>query len=179
MIRKAFTLGLVWMLSSCASVTRFEKETLTAHGQRLDGASEVLYYSISIRLDSIDVDGSSLGQARVKLAATAPSLPLAGLSPESVAAHLPRFVPPPQWPEAWKKRAEDDDAYTGEGYYIRFNSGRLALIGICSHCSDGPASPVVGTPDGQRLYALPLTRAQLVDVFGVPSREFKVQEVRY
>lgn len=179
MFRTAFMLSLVWVLASCASVSRFEKGTLTAHGERLGGAAEVLYYAIDIQFDPAALAEPEIGQVRVKLVAAAPAMPLAGLSPATVAAYLPKFVPPPQWPEAWKKRAQADDAYEGGGFYIRFEGGRLASVGLCSHCSDGRASPVVGTPDGQRTYALPLTRVQLVDVFGEPSRERKAQEVRY
>jgi hypothetical protein len=48
-----------------------------------------------------------------------------------------------------------------------------------SHMENGRESPIVGTPDGQHFYELPLTERQITEVFGSPDRIYKVNEVRY
>ena len=168
---------LMGTLSACASVSRFEKNALVAHGEHLDNAPEVLYYSIFIEnARQIDIHTMNIF---VKLTADATPLLLSGLRPESVARYLPRFTPPQQWPEHWKRKALETEDYAGGGFHITFSNGRLVSLGICSHCSGGREHPVIGTPDGHTFYSLPLTEEQLEDVFGPPNRIYKVNEVRY
>ena len=168
---------LAGTVSACASVSRFEKDAVTAHGEKLDGSRESLYYSIFIDLSNA-VDSSTLN-IPLKLRPDAPSMPLSELRPEVVAKYLPRFTPPPQWPEKWKKKAREQDAYTGGGFHIVFKKNRVVSIGMCSHCAGAREHPVIGTPDGHAFYALPLTEQQLIEVFGQPKRIYKVNEVRY
>lgn len=35
--------------------------------------------------------------------------------------------------EPWKQRAKEDEAYTGNGFHLRFKNGQLLYVGICSH----------------------------------------------
>ena len=60
-----------------------------------------------------------------------------------------------------------------------FEEEQAVFVGICSHCSDGREYPIVGTPDGQSFYSLPLTEQQITDVYRSPDRIYKVGEVRY
>lgn len=164
-------------LSGCANVSRFEKDSLVAHGELLDGSQEPLYYSIQVDLKQ-SVDARTISSL-LKLSSDSPPIAIKQLRPELVSRYLPPFIPPPQWPEAWKQKAKEDDAYTGNGFYIRFKDGQLLSVGICSHCAGGRENPIVGTPDGQHFYMLPLTEQQVTDVFGSPDRIYKVHEVRY
>ena len=168
---------LAGMLFACANVSRFEKESLVAHGEILDGAQEPLYYLIWVDFNK-SVDTRIMGSL-VKLAQDAPPLSIAELRPELVAQYLPPFTPPPQWKDSWKQKAKEDDDYTGGGFHIKFKNGRLLSVGICSHCAGGIEYPIVGTPDGQQFYELPLTEKQVTEVFGSPNRIYKVHEVRY
>ena len=168
---------LTGTLSACANVSRFEKGALVAHGEHLDGSPEILYYLISIKNGRIVDD--PLNDIFLKLTPEAAPLRLLELRPESVARYLPRFTPPPQWPEHLKEKAMKSDAYSGSGFHITFDNGRLHSLGICSHCLEGREYPIIGTPDGHRFYSLPLTEQQLIDVFGAPDRVYKVNEVRY
>ena len=165
------------ILSACANVSRFEKDTLVAHGEHLNNAAEVLYYLISIESDKI-IDAPAM-DILLKLTPDATPLLLSELRPESVARYLPRFTPPPQWPEHWKKKAMEKESYSGGGFHITFNKGHVVFVGICSHCSGGREHPVIGTADGHTFYSLPLTEQQLKAVFGPPNRVYKVNEVRY
>jgi len=164
-------------LSACANVSRFEKDALVAHGEELNGANGPLYYSIF-------VDGSRAVDARIlnvylKLRPDAAPLMLSEMRPDIVAKYLPMFIPPPNWPEQWKKKANEEDAYSGGGFHIKFKNGSLLSVGICSHCAGGREHPVVGTPDGHSFYSLPLTEQQLIEVFGKPDRLYMVTEVKY
>lgn len=168
---------LLAILSACANVSRLERGSLVAHGELLDGSREPLYYSISIDLKQ--AADSRTTSSLLRLATDSPPLAIRQLRPEWVARYLPSFIPPRQWPEAWKQKAKEEDVYAGNGFHIRFKDGRLLSVGICSHCAGGREGPVVGTPDGQHYYALPLTQRQVTEVFGPAGRIFKVNEVRY
>lgn len=163
-------------MSGCANVSRFEKGALVAHGEQLDGATEMLYYTISINTDR-GVDAQIMNVS-LKLTPDSTPIPLSELNPETVSRYLPRFIPPQQWPELWKKKEAEYETYAGSGFHIKFDHGRLIYIGICSHCFGGREYPIVGVPDGHAFYSLPLTVQQLIEVFGVPSRVYKVNEVR-
>ena len=168
---------LAGMLFACANVSRIEKDSLVAYGELLDGAQEPLYYSILVDFNK-SVDARIMGSL-IKFAKDASPLSLAELGPELVAQYLPPFIPPPQWPDSWKQKAKEDETYTGGGFHIKFKNDRLVSVGICSHCGGGREYPIVGTPDGQQFYELPLTEKQVTEVFGLPIRIYKVHEVRY
>ncbi|WP_339800438.1 hypothetical protein [uncultured Marinobacter sp.] len=168
---------LAGILAGCANVSRFEKDALVAHGEHLNNAPETLYYTLFIEIGR--VTDANIMKVLVKLTPDAPPILLSEVKPESVARYLPRFVPPPQWPEHLKKKATEYQAYVGGGFHITFDDGRFISIGICSHCSGGREYPVIGTPNGNDFYTLPLTEQQLIDVFGSPGRVYKVNEVRY
>lgn len=168
---------LAGTLSACANVSRLEKGSLVAHGELLDGSQEPLYYTIW--LDFKKVADVRTMRSLLKLSPDNPAVALEELRPELVARYLPAFIPPPQWPEAWKNKAKQDEVYAGGGFNICFKEGQLLSVGICSHCAGERESPVVGTPDGQHFYTLPLTQRQVTEVFGPPDRIYKVNEVRY
>lgn len=69
--------------------------------------------------------------------------------------------------------------YSGGGFHITFKNGQLVYFGVCSHCFGGREHPIIGTPDGDEFYALPLTEKQLENIVGSPGRVYKVNEVRY
>jgi hypothetical protein len=164
-------------LSACANTSRFEKGPLVAHGGLIEGSQEPLYYMIWVDLKkSSDVRPMS---SLLKLSPDSPPIALEKLRPEIVVNYLPPFTPPPQWPEAWKQKAKEDEMYAGNGFNIVFKESRLLSVGICSHCAEGKEHPIVGTPDGQYFYTLPLTERQVVEVFGSPDRIYKVGEIRY
>jgi len=165
------------ILSACANVSRFEKGALVAYGEHLNNAAEVFYYLIRIKSDRV-VDVHMM-DILLKLTPEATPLLLSELRPEFVARYLPRFTPPKEWPEHWKMQAMEIEAYSGGGFHITFRDGQVVYLGICSHCSGGRENPIIGTPDGDKFYSLPLTEQQLKDVFGPPSRVYKVNEVRY
>jgi len=167
--------GLI--LSGCANTSRFETGPVTAFGGALGQDDGVRYYLVDV-----DVLGLSPGQL------PALSLPLPGarhplrlseLTPTLTAQYLPRFVPPPQWPDTWKEKARLYPAFEGSGFYIGFGESGLKSVGLCSHCAGGRQAPGLCTADGQICHVLPLTRAQLVELVGPPDREYRVNEVRY
>lgn len=168
---------LVSILSACTNVSRFEKDSLVAYGQLLDASKEPLYYSISIELKNSS--NSPIMRSQLKFSPDSPPIPIVDIRPEFVERYLQLFVPPPQWPEAWKLKAKEKQAYSGNGFYIEFKEGQTIFISICSHCAEGRKKPIVGTADGQHFYKLPLTERQVIEVFGHPDRIYKVNEVRY
>jgi len=168
---------LATILSACTNVSRFEKNSLVAHGELLDGSNEYLYYSIWIDLEKT-VDARTMSSL-MKLSPDSPHIALNELRTEFVARYLSPFTPPPQWPETWKQKAKEDEVYAGGGFNIRFKEKQLLSVGICSHCAGGREYPIVGTPDGNNFYTLPLTKEQVIEVFGAPDRIYKVGEVRY
>lgn len=176
---KTFLLLLfsVVFFQGCANVVRFEKPSLVAHAEKLDGSHVLLYYSIAIDFSTPVAPG--LAQVRLKFGTDTPSYALSELTPAVVSRYLKRFEPPPQWPDAWKRKASEEDAYEGEGIYIKFETGRLVRLGLCSHCSGGRAAPIVGNAEGSVFYALPLTERQMVELFGVPDSRTAVHEVYY
>ena len=177
MYRLSIVLFCTVMLSSCANVFRYERDALVAHGQRLNGSKVPLYYAISLDMTkSVDESAKNF---LLKLTPDNPPISLKELNPELVARYLPPFTPPPQWPDKWKQKAKEEEIFAGGGFHIRFKNGQLLFVDICSHCANGRENPVVGTPDGQHFYTLPLTEQQVVEVFGSPKRIYRVNEVRY
>lgn len=169
---------IVFLLIGCANVSRIEKDSLIAFGELLDDAHEPLYYLI--RIDVNKTADKRVLFSQVKLTQNAPALSLAELQSEFVSKFLPAFTPPPQWPDSWKQKTKEYDAYSGKGFLIKFNKkGQLLFVGICSHCEGKIEHPIVGTPNGNNFYDLPLTIRQFSEVFGLPTRIYKVNEVRY
>ena len=165
------------ILLSCANVWRFEKNALVAHGERINGSKEPLYYTIS--LDMTKSNDEHTKGILLKLTPDSKSIPLKDLNPELVAQYLTLFIPPPQWPNILKERMKAENAYAGNGFYISFKNNKLVWVSICSNCANGRESPVIGTPDGEHFYILPLTEKQMIEVFGSPKRIHRVNEVRY
>lgn len=176
-MRQILIITFCMFVVSCANVWRFEKNALVAFGQKLNGAKEPLYYAISIDMTKSVDEGAK--NFLLKLKPDSPSIAFNRLSPELVAHYLPPFTPPPQWPDRWKQKAKEEEIFSGGGFHIRFKDGQLLFVDICSHCANGRENPVVGTPDGQHFYTLPLKEHQVIEVFGSPKRIFRVNEVRY
>lgn len=168
---------LALILSACANVSRFEKNSLVAFGQLLDASNEPLYYLIRVDLKK-PVD-SHIMSSQLKLSPDSPPVAIGEMSPEFVASYLPPFIPPSQWPDSWKLKAKEEQVYAGNGFNIAFKEGQLVFFGICSLCAGEKEYPIVGTPDRQHFYTLPLTLRQVIEVFGSPDRIYKVNEVRY
>jgi len=168
---------LAAMTSSCANVSRFERDSLVAFGQPLDGSHESLYYLI--RLGFEEPVNARTTSALLRFIPDGPAFALKDLYPELVATYLTPFTPPPQWPDSLKQKAKEYDTYAGGGFHISFREGKIYYLGICSHCAGEREYPIVGTPDGQQFYTLPLTEKQIIEIFGSPDRIYKVNEVRY
>ena len=165
------------IFSACANVSRFQKDSLTAHGELFGGSKEPLYYSIRIDIAS-SADERPMSFL-MKLSPDSPPIASNRLYPELVARYLPPFTPPSQWPDTWKQKAKEEDIYSGNGFDIIFKNGKLLSIGICSHCAGRREYPIVGSQDGKHFYTLPLTEQEVTEVFGSPDRIYKVNEVRY
>lgn len=172
-------IGTIWMflISSCANVLRFEKENLVAFGEKLDKSPEPLFYLV--RVDMTKTIDNEVNNFYLKLSSDTPPIALKELTPELVGKNLNPFIPPFQWPNKMKQKIKGDEAFSGNGFYISFKDGKLFNLSICSHCANGRENPIVGTPDGQHFYTLPLTELQVIEVFGTPNRVYKVNEVRY
>jgi len=167
---------LAGILSACANVSRFEKNGLVAYGEQLNGASERLYYLILVEGNALDSDTMSV---QIKLTPETSPVSVSELSPAFAGKYLQPFTPPSQWPEQWKKKAGQEDSYTGGGFNIRFKDNHLVSLGICSHCAGIREHPIIGRPDGEVFYSLPLTEQQMIEVFGNPKRIYRVNEVGY
>lgn len=168
---------LASILSACAGVSRLERSSLIAFGELLDNNHEPLYYLVRITVEQ-SPDTRTISSL-VKLSPDATPLPIAELRPESVAQYLSPYSPPSQWPDSLKRKEKEYEEYQGNGFYVAFKNDHLISIGICSHCAGARESPVVGTPDGQQFYKLPLTKRQITEVFGKPDRINRVREVTY
>ena len=166
--------AVIW---SCANVFRYERNAIIAHGEVLNASKEPLYYSIWIDLTKSINEGTM--DIRLKLTAESPPVSLRELNPKLVAQYLSPFTPPPQWPNRLKQKAKEEEIFAGGGIQIKFKNGQLLFVDICSHCANGRENPVVGTPNGQHFYNLPLTEQQIIEIFGSPKRIYKVNEVRY
>lgn len=177
MYRILILILLLALLPACANVSRFQKNSLAAFGELLDGSHEPLYYLI--RIDINKSADARVMSSLLKLSPDSPPVALEELSPAFVAGYLSPFAPPSQWPESWEQKAMEDDIYAGGGFNISFKEGQLQFVGICSHCAGGREYPIVGTPDRQNFYMLPLTENQVIEVFGPPDRIYKVGEVKY
>jgi len=165
------------LLSSCSNVLRFEKDNVVAFGEKLNGSPEPLYYLI--RIDMTESIDNQLESFLLKLSPDAQPISVKELHPELVSRYLQTFIPPPQWPDIVKEKIKDLDIYEKNGFNVSFKNGQLYSVSICSHCANGKESPVVGTPNGEHFYTLPLTEQQITEVFGSPDRVYKVLEVRY
>jgi hypothetical protein len=134
---------LVVALCGCAGVSRYERGPLVAFGEPVDGASEPLYYSVSIDLRR--PSDPRVMSALVKLGPQAPPMAVGAFRPETVSRYLPPFSPPPQWPQQLRQKAKEFEAYEGGGIYVSFKDGNLVFVGICSHCSGEPPPVALST----------------------------------
>lgn len=165
------------MLVGCSQVARVDVGAVTAFGEPLEQAEGDRYYLV--RLDARGVPPDQLPRLALALPGAEAPIPIEALTPELAARHLPRFVPPAQWPETWKEKARRLPAFEGDGFYIGFDEAGLGFVSLCSHCHGGRQAPVLCTADGRVCHRLPLTRAQLIELTGPPDRERRVREVTY
>lgn len=176
-------LGVVaLLLAGCAGVYRYDTVNLTAYGEKLEGSATPLYYSVAIDFEK---DGSANARTlAIKFAAADAPIALHELTPQEAARHLPPWEPPPQWPDVVKQRErerrKDYQVYAGEGAYLSFRDGRLSYLSLCSHCEGKRFQPPqIGRADSGITHALPLTEAQLREVFGEPTRLRRQREIYY
>ena len=170
-------LFLIIVLGGCANIWRMEKGPLTAFSESVKESSAPRFTMLWVNLQQ-QTDLRVL-QAQIKLADDAPLTPIGALRPDFVARHLPPFVPPPQWPEVLKERARRDDSYQGGGVYVSFRDGRLIFVSLVSRQGGEQFAPQVAAPGSTVLQTLPLSRAQMEQVFGPPRRLYRVSEIRY
>lgn len=177
---------LWWMLASmllpgCGSVDRIEKGALVGYGS---DQGQPGYDSLSIDFERRP--GKPVPLFCVRLSPQAPPMRSDALTEAQVARYLPKFQIPGYWPETWKQRARQQQAYEGNGYYLAFQQGVLKRLSLGVRQSD-PTQPVtrpvtparIGPPSCEPLYALPITSAQFGEIFGEPDREQRVNEVYY
>ena len=169
--------SLTLSAAGCANVSRVDVGPLTAFGEPLEQADTYRYYLV--RLDARGVPSDRLPPLALPLPGSEKPVPLAALTPALTARHLPRFVPPPQWPDTWKEKARQRQAFEGDGFYIDFGDAGLDFMGLCSHCHGGRQEPGLCSADGRICHALPLTLEQLTELLGPPDRIRKVREVTY
>ncbi len=168
---------LLALLGGCANIWRLENGPLVAFSESVHEAPEPRYTLLWIDLRK-KTDTRVLA-ARIKLAEQAPLTAIGALQPAFVARYLPPFVPPPQWPEVIREKARRDDSYEGGGIYVSFRQGRLVYVSLVSRQGDQRFAPRVAAPGSAELLGLPLSRAQMEQVFGAPRRVYRVSEVRY
>ena len=165
------------ILAGCSPVARVDVGPLTAFGEPLEQTGTDRYYLV--RLDARGIPAERLPQLALPLPGARSPIALKALTPELTARHLPRFVPPVQWPEPWKEKARRLPAFEGSGFYIDFDEAGLGIVSLCSHCHGGRREPALCTADGHVCHRLPLTREQLIELTGAPDRERRVREVTY
>ena len=173
----SLALGLTLGLAGCANVSRVDVGPLTAFGETLESADTYRYYLV--RLDARGMPSERLPALALPLPGSVRPVPLGALTPALAARHLPRFVPPPQWPDTWKEKARQRQAFQGDGFYIDFGDAGLEFVSLCSHCHGGRQEPGLCTADGNTCHLLPLTGEELVELVGTPDRVRKVREVTY
>ncbi|MCL7751381.1 hypothetical protein LV475_07195 [Guyparkeria hydrothermalis] len=165
------------LLTACANTTRFEAGPITAFGGEIEATDAERFYLL--RIDTRELPADELPALALPLPGAERPVTLEALTPAEVARYLPRFEPPPQWPETWKARARAYPSFEGDGYFIGFGDIGLESVSLCSHCAGQRQSPSLCTADGRVCHRFPLTRDQLVALVGPPGREYKVIEVRY
>ncbi len=176
-MRLLMMLLLLVSLSGCANIWRMENGPLTAFSESVHESSAPRFTMVWVNLQQ-QTDVRVL-QAQIKLADDAPLTPIGALRPDFVARHLPPFVPPPEWPEFVREKARQDDSYQGGGIHVSFRQGRLIFLGLVSRQGGEQFAPQVAAPGSTVLQTLPLSRAQMEQVFGPPRRLYRVSEVRY
>lgn len=179
---KAFLGALALLLAGCAGIYRYDTAALTAYGEKLEGSATPLYYSLAIDFEK--GGSASAHTLAIRFAGADTPIALHALTPQEAAHHLPPWEPPPQWPDIVKQRERERrkayQAYAGEGAYLSFRDGRLAYLSLCSHCEGKHFQPPqIGRADSGITYALPLTEAQLREVFGEPTRLRRQREINY
>jgi len=173
---------LALLLVSCSSVGHYQFGSLRAYaGQVNDDRYDSL---------TLDLSGPSAKHVPVfciQLSPDADPIRSDRLTPELTARHLPEFTFPRYWPQTWKQKARQHQAYEGNGYYVVFDQGRLVTLTLSLRETDpvNPATrpaarpPRIGPPDCGRLYELPLARGQMLAIFGPGGRETRHREVYY
>ncbi|WP_188752192.1 hypothetical protein [Marinobacterium zhoushanense] len=126
MLRIFILIFLASILSACANVSRFEKSSLVAFGQLLDDSNEPLYYLF--RIDLKNSANPRIMGSQLKLSPDSPPIALVEMRPEFVASYLPPFIPPPQWPEAWKLKSKEQQVYAGNGLILPSKKANLSSL---------------------------------------------------
>ncbi|MGM0516905.1 MAG: hypothetical protein ACQER6_04830 [Pseudomonadota bacterium] len=168
---------LTFTLGGCAHVSRIDAGHLTAFGEPLEKADQYLYYLV--RIDNRGRPADELPPLAIRFPEADRPIAFDALTPSVTARYLPAFVPPPQWPPAWKEKASRRTAFEGGGIYVGFEAQGPAFIELCSHCHRGRHSPVLCAADGSVCHQLPVTYEGLVELIGPPDRVQKVREVTY
>jgi hypothetical protein len=170
------------LLVSCSSVGHYQFGSLRAYAGQ---AGDDRYNSLT--LDLSESSARHVPVFCIQLDPDAEPVRSDRLTPVLTARHLPEFKVPRYWPETWKRKARQHQAYEGNGYYVVFDQERLVALTLSLRETDpiNPAtrpaarSPRIGPPDCGRLYDLPLDREQMLAIFGPGGRETRHREVYY
>jgi hypothetical protein len=181
--RLSCLLAVLLSAAACAPVSHFQKGGVSAHGERLEGSERPLWYRIGI--DYEREGGGHVPPLSIQLPGADGAEPVESLTPGKAARHLPVWVPPEEWSDIVKARERDRieaggyQVYSGSGTYLSFREGRVAFIGLCSHCEGKRSAPAHIGRVGGRLHALPFSEEQMAEVFGVPDRVRRYSQVYY
>lgn len=170
------------VLFACGSVGHYRIGALRAYASSSNGDR---YDSLTLDLTRPEAEASPV--FCIQLAPESEPVRSDRLTPELAARYLPEFQIPRYWPETWKQKARQRQAYEGNGYYVAFDRGRLVTLTLDLRETD-PVNPVthptaraprIGPPDCRLLYELPLDREQILTIFGAGGREGRHSEVYY
>lgn len=172
-----FTLFLL-LVSGCTPISKFINEPVTAFGKKYSDSNNTIRYFL-LRVEMDKYPDQSLPSIQVQLSPDTAPIPLNKLTADITSRYLPIFTPPSQWPQHWKERAMMNPSFEGNGIYISFKNNQLNYLGICSNCGGQLNSPKIGKVGGSCLYPMPLTKRQMIEIFGPPRRLYDVREVTY
>lgn len=176
---------LAIFLSGCSNVSVYKNDSVTAYGGAgVDGSSEAVYYLVKINIHSIPVNIAD--QILLTLPNVQNQVSLSQLSLELVSRTMPPWEPPNQWPEYVKQKTLDENQkrkiedFAVDGTYIAFKNGKLGEISLCSHCEGNRYVTAALSRKGlPNQYRLPLTEAQLREIFGEADSITTQHEIYY
>lgn len=179
----AFSLTI--FVSGCSSVSVYKNDSVTAYGgSGVDGRSEVVYYLIKIDMNSIPMTVAD--QILLSLPNAQNQVSLSQLSFELISQTMPPWEPPDTWPEYVKQKTVDENRireiedFAVKGTYIAFKNRRLWQISLCSHCEGNHHITAALSRKGlSAQYRLPLTKAQLREIFGDAKSMTRQNEIYY
>ena len=166
-IKVVYIILICAVFAGCANVSRFEKGRVIAFGEPLGTDSTPLYYIIGIDLEKSEE--LEIPRLYLKIP-NGPPLQVDKITPKIARQYLTETIP--LHIPVWKR--SNLEIFVGHGYRLEFIDNILVYAGI-SDISQGP-KPAIGISK-DKLYILPLTEKQLIEIVGKPDNIYKVLEV--